>query len=117
MVLGTFIVRELNARGVALLFGPKRTFTSLIWSCLEGIPELLRNRRRMRIGANRDRSGNPGTLDAYLKGCLKRQTADYVAVVLDRSYVPHVNMTADLGVLANVGKSSCLHGLTSGNCG
>jgi hypothetical protein len=28
---------------------------------------------------------------------------------------PHVNMAADLGVLVNPGKPSCLHGLTSGN--
>jgi hypothetical protein len=39
----------------------------------------------MRVGANRDVAGNPGTLDAYLKGCLKRQTADYVAVILERA--------------------------------
>jgi hypothetical protein len=81
----TFIVHELNARGIVLLLGPTRAWTPLSWNCLEGIPELLRNRGWMRIGANRDVRGNPGTLDAYLKGCLKRQTADYIAVVLERA--------------------------------
>lgn len=81
----TFIVHDLNREGIILLFGPKRTPTRLTWDCLEGIPEFLRNRGWMRVGANRDVNGNPGTLDAYLKRCLKRQTADYVAVVLERA--------------------------------
>ena len=68
-----------------LLLGAKQAWTPLSWSCLEGVPEILRHRVWLRIGANRDVSGNPGTLDAYLKRCLKRQTADYVAVVLERA--------------------------------
>jgi hypothetical protein len=28
-------------------------------------------------------NGNPGTSDAHLKGCLKRQTADYITMVLE----------------------------------
>jgi hypothetical protein len=81
----TFIVHELNPRGIVLLLGPKQARTPLSWDCLEGIPDVLRNRGWVRIGANRDVAGNPGTLDAYLKGCLKRQTADYVEVVLERA--------------------------------
>jgi hypothetical protein len=54
---------------------------------LEGVPELLRDRGWMRVGANRDVHGNPGTLDGYLKTCLKRQAANYVAVVLERAGV------------------------------
>ena len=81
----TFIVHELNPRGIVLLLGAKQAWTPLSWSCLEGVPEILRHRGWLRIGGNRDVSGNPGTLDAYLKRCLKRQTADYVAVVLERA--------------------------------
>lgn len=33
--------------------------------------------------ANRDVNGNPATLDADLKGHLKRRTADYIVVVLE----------------------------------
>lgn len=81
----TFTVHELNPRGIVFLLGPKQAWTPLSWDCLEGIPAVLRNRGWVRIGANRDVAGNPGTLDAHLKGCLKRQTADYVAVVLERA--------------------------------
>lgn len=35
--------------------------------------------------ANRDVNGNPATLDADLKGYLKRRTADYIVVVLERA--------------------------------
>jgi hypothetical protein len=81
----TFIAHELNPRGIVLLLGPKQAWTPLTWDCLEGIPNALRDRGWVRIGANRDVEGNPGTLDAYLKCCLKRQTSDYVAVVLERA--------------------------------
>lgn len=83
----TFVMHELNSTGMVLLLGQKRAWTSLSWECLEGVPTFLRNRGWVRVGANRDVPGNPGTLDSYLKSCLRRQTADYVAVVLERSGV------------------------------
>jgi hypothetical protein len=89
-----FIVHELNTRGIVLLLGPKRAWTPLSWDCLEGIPGILHGRGWVRIGANRDVNGNPGTLDAYLKGCLKRQTADYVAVVLERAGIVELDRDA-----------------------
>jgi hypothetical protein len=79
-----FVVHELNATGMVLFLGQKRAWTPLSWECIEGLPEFLRSRRWVRVGANRDVCGNPGTLDSYLKNCLKRQAADYVAVVLER---------------------------------
>jgi hypothetical protein len=82
-----FVVHELNATGMVLLLGHKRTWTPLSWECIEGVPKFLRSRGWVRIGANRVVRGNPGTLDGYLKNCLKRQTADYVAVVLERAGV------------------------------
>ena len=81
------MVHELNPTGMVLLLGQKRAWTPLSWECMEGVPEFLRNRGWVRVGANRDVRGNPGTLDGYLKNCLKRQTADYVAVVLERAGV------------------------------
>jgi hypothetical protein len=80
-----FVVHELSSSGMVLLLGQKRTWTPLSWECMEGVPKFLRNRGWVRVGANRDVRGNPGTLDGYLKNCLKRQTADYVAVVLERA--------------------------------
>lgn len=38
-------------------------------------------------GANRVVAGNPGTFDEYMKSHIPRQTANYVAVVLERSGV------------------------------
>lgn len=81
----TFIVAELNQEGMILLLGPKRTATFLNWDCLEGITGYLQGRGWVTIGANRDVNGNPGTLDGYLKSHIKRQVANYVAVVLERA--------------------------------
>lgn len=78
-----FVVHELNSTEMVLLLGQKRAWTPLSWDCMEGVPEFLRNRGWVRVGASRDVRGNPGTLDGYLKNCLKRQTADYAAVVLE----------------------------------
>lgn len=87
----TFIVAELKHDGMTLLLGPKRTATFLTWGCLEGITSCLRGRGWVRVGANRDVNGNPGTLDAYLKSHIKRQVADYIAVVLERSRLVELN--------------------------
>jgi hypothetical protein len=48
-----------------------------------GIPQILHNRGWIRVGANYDVNGNPGTLDAYLKRCFKRRIAGYIVVVLN----------------------------------
>jgi len=79
----TFLVHELSSTELVLLLGPKQTRTPFTWICLEGVSEFLRRRGWIRVGANRDVRGAPGTLDGYLKGCIKRQTADYIAVVLE----------------------------------
>jgi len=81
----TFLVDELSPTGLVLLFGPKKTRTPFSWSCLEGIPDFLRARGWVRIGANRDVQGDQDALDGYLKRYIKRQTADYIAVVLERA--------------------------------
>jgi hypothetical protein len=77
-------VDQLDAEGLSLLFGPKKTRTLLSWRCLEGVPGYLRGRGWVRVGANRDVNSDYG-LDGYLKGWIKRQTANYVAVVLERA--------------------------------
>jgi hypothetical protein len=79
-------VGELDEQGLSLLFGPKQTRTLLSWRCLEGIPAYLRGRGWVLVGANRDVNGDYG-LDGYLKRWIKRQTANYVAVVLERAGV------------------------------
>ncbi len=80
----TFAVDQLDAEGLSLLFGPKKTRTLLTWRCLEGVPGYLRGQGWVLVGANRDVNGDYG-LDGYLKRSIKRQTANYVAVVLERA--------------------------------
>lgn len=82
-----FTVHRLDSRGATLFFGPKRTPTFFSWACLEGVPDYLKDRTWLPVGANRDVSGNPETLDWYLKQHVRRQTANYVAVLLHRAGV------------------------------
>src|SRR5262245_32430593 len=70
-----FSVGRLGPESLVLLLGQKRAWTPIRWSCLEGIPDFLRGRGWVRIGGAFDVHGEPGTLDQYLKGCLKRATA------------------------------------------
>jgi hypothetical protein len=86
----TFVVGQLNAEGLSLLFGPEKTRTLLTWRCLEGVPGYLRGQGWVLVGANRDVNGDYG-LDGYLKPWIKRQTANYVAVVLERAGVLELN--------------------------
>jgi hypothetical protein len=83
----TFIVHELRESELVLLLGDKQAWTPLSWECLEGTLKFLQGRGWVRVGANRVLPGDPATLDGYLKGCLKRQTANYVAVVLQRAHL------------------------------
>jgi hypothetical protein len=80
-----FVVHELGVAELVLLLGAKQTRTTFSWACLEGISDFLRGRGWIRVGANRDVRGDATALDGYLKRCSKRQTADYVAVVLERA--------------------------------
>src|SRR5215471_10557240 len=84
--VATFEVDQLAAEGLSLLFGPKKTRTVLSWRCLEGIPAYLDGQGWVLVAANRDVNSDYG-LDGYLKGWIKRQTANYVAVVLERAGV------------------------------
>ncbi len=86
----TFEVDQLAEEGLSLLFGSKKTRTLLTWRCLEGIPAYLRGRGWVLVGANRDVNSEYG-LDGYLKGWIKRQTANYVAVVLERAGIVELN--------------------------
>ncbi len=82
---------ELGLTELILLLGPKQTRTAFSWACLEGAAEFLRGRGWIRVGANRDVNGDPTALDGYLKGCVRRQTADYVAVVLEHAGLVELN--------------------------
>jgi hypothetical protein len=81
----------MDTNGLVLLLGPKRAHTRLSWECLEGIPGFLRRHGdEVEIGGRRDVIPNVGTLDEHVKGCVKRDTAGWVAVLLEEAGVVDV---------------------------
>ena len=82
-----FVVESINHRGVVLLFGKKQTKTPFSWSALEGIRTQFGRGNWTVIGGRRDVEGNPGTLDGYLKTYMKRDTAGWIASLLEAAGV------------------------------
>lgn len=74
-------------QALVLLLGAKEASTPLRWSCLEGVPEYLAGRGWVTIGSRYETEADAGTFDAYLKTCIKRVTANWVAVVLAQAGV------------------------------
>lgn len=88
---GRFEVGPLDGHVLVLLLGEQRAWTPLRWECLEGVVDFLRGRGWVPVGTIYDTSADPNTLDGYLKGCIKRATAGWVAVVLERAGVVDVD--------------------------
>ena len=82
-----FELEKFERRGIVLLLGAQLTPTPISWKCLEGVPEHLRGRGWVKIGSKYELDSEPGTLDAYLKGCIARATGGWVAVVLEKAGV------------------------------
>jgi hypothetical protein len=86
-----FSVARIDGDGVVLLLGPKQAWTRFTWECLEEVvPFLQRHSGEVDIGGRRDVAPNPGTLDEHLKGCIGRDTAGWVAAVLEEAGVVEV---------------------------
>lgn len=80
-----FKVGRIDGDGVVLLLGAGARPVTLGWDCLEGLVPFLAERGTIDIGGRHEVAGNPGTLDEYLKGCVKRTTAGWVAVLLEEA--------------------------------
>jgi hypothetical protein len=80
-----FEVGRIDGDGVVLLLGKEERPVTLGWGCLEGVVPFLAERGTIPIGGRHEVAGNPGTLDEYLKGCVKRTTAGWVAVLLEEA--------------------------------
>jgi len=88
---GTFTVAQVDTDGVVLLLGKKEAWTRLSWASLEGIPGFLRGRGWTKIGSLYETTADPETLDGYLKDHVKRATAGWVAVLLERAGVVEID--------------------------
>ena len=84
---------RIDQRGVVLVLGKGGWHTRLSWECLEGIVPFLSARSWTIIGGRFETPGGPGTLDEYLKGCLKTSTAPWVAAMLAEAGI--VEMSAE----------------------
>lgn len=82
-----FVVASVDADGLVLLLGAKRARTPFDWDCVEGIAGFLRGKGWVDAGSTYDVKPNEGTLDGYLKGCIKRSTANWIARVLEEAGV------------------------------
>ena len=82
-----FVVYAIDENGVVLLFGRKQTSTRFSWVALEGIRTQFLDSGWIVIGGRRDVQGNPGTLDGYVKQVMKRDTAAWIASLLEAAGV------------------------------
>ena len=80
-------VRALVVSGCVLLLGAGQWRTPLSWECMEGAAGFLRGRGWTIVGSSYEVEGDPNTLDGYLKGCIYRATANWVARVLEKAGV------------------------------
>ena len=71
--------------------GEKEAWTPLPWRALEELPGYLRGRDWILIGNVYLTDNHVGSLDGYLKRCLKRATAGWVAVVLEEAAVLEID--------------------------
>lgn len=88
-----FQVESLDDRGIVLLLGEDRATSRLSWAALEGIRPLLASGHWLRIGGSFSVDGEPGSLDGYLKGHIKRATAGWVASLLEAAGVVEIDRT------------------------
>ena len=73
---------QIDGRGIVLLLA-MRWATRLSWECLEGVVPFLRERDGwVRAGGVHSLHSESGSLDEYLKRCVKRDTTNWVVGVL-----------------------------------
>ena len=91
-----FWVHRIDGRGLVLLLGKGRWETPISWEALEGIPNLLRGRGWVRTTGSFAPEPDTTTLSGYLKQFVYRETANWVAVVLDKAGVIELDRSRPL---------------------
>ncbi len=86
-----FVVHMIDSAGIVLFLGAQEAWTRISWACLEGIVPFLSGRGWVKVGSRYETAGEPSTLDGYLKGCIKRATAGWVAAVLEAAGIMDVD--------------------------
>ena len=89
--------------GLVLLLGEKEAWTPLPWRALEELPDYLQGRGWVLIGSVYSTGSQAGTLDEYLKRFLKRATAGWVAVVLEKAAVLEIDRSRPARVKLRAG--------------
>jgi hypothetical protein len=92
-----FLLDKIDGRGIVLNLA-MRWPTRLSWQCLEGTVPYLRARGWVRAGGVHSLESPPGSLDEYLKGCVKRDTTNWVVVILREAEVVEVEVGPPLMV-------------------
>ena len=100
---GRFKVARYTSEGLVLLLGAKEAWTPLPWQAMEGVPDFLRGRGWVAIGSLYSTDSQPGSMDEYMKSFLKRATAGWVAVVLERAGVLVINRSRPARVMLRGG--------------
>jgi len=78
-----FKLSVMDRRGIVLLLGEQESPSRLPWEWLEAIPTFLANQPGwMPAGGKHSVEGEPGTLDEFLKGCVKTDVARWLVVIL-----------------------------------
>ncbi|MFA9430019.1 hypothetical protein [Egicoccus sp. AB-alg2] len=83
----SFVLDRIDARGIVLLLGQGQSHTRLPWQALEEIPGVFEGRGWLRTTGTFDTESEEGSLSAHLKRFVKRETANWVAVVLEKAGV------------------------------
>lgn len=88
-----FTVDRVDGQGLVLLLGQGRWETPVPWDALEGTPGIFRGRGWLRTTGSFSRNDDSTTLDGYLKQYVSRETANWVAVVLEQAGVLELDRT------------------------
>ena len=89
--------------GLVLLLGEKETWTPLPWRALEELLDYFRGRGWILIGSAYSTDSKVGSLEEYLKRFLKRATAGWVAVVLEKAAVLEIDRSRPARVKLRAG--------------
>jgi hypothetical protein len=100
---GRFTVARYTSDGLVLVLGEKEAWTPLPWRALEKLPDYLRGRGWILIGSAYSTDSKVGSLDEYLKRFLKRATAGWVAVVLEKAALLEIDRSRPARVKLRAG--------------